>query len=271
MIILEKEEKEIINFLWSQEIYDIFYNNKTLIKEIIEKINNKKTIKEETKININKIFNKKEIIKKILKIKFKFYRKIKKNKNIRNKLIFVDGIGKSTFISIFIKLIEYEEILIYDLKDDIKTIIGQKQNINKIKFINKKIEEDILKNKNKFNLIIFENNDLEINSKNEIIKKADEIILLIEPNLLGIKKAKYILEKYINEINISKNKIKIIFNKITPFSISEIILNQLFSDFKIIGKINLSHKYDLAINCNLKQIDKEIKKEYLKIIKKIGG
>ena len=115
--------------------------------------------------------------------------------------------------------------------------------------------------------MLFENKNL----KEEIIKKSDEIILLIEPNLLGIKKAKEILEIYINKINIPKNKIKIIFNKITPFSISNLILEQVFSDFKIIGKINFNYKYDLAINCNLKQIDKEIKKEYLKIIKRLGG
>ena len=91
MMILEKEEKEIINFLWSQEIYDIFYNNKTLIKEIIEKINNKKF--EQKEINIRKIFNKKIILKTFKKIKIKFYRKIKKikNKNINNKLIILEG------------------------------------------------------------------------------------------------------------------------------------------------------------------------------------
>jgi len=93
MIILENEEKEIIKFLWSQEIYDIFYNNKTLIKEIIEKINNKKCLNKETEIKNKKIFNGKEIIKKLKKIKIKYYRKIKKNKNttISNKIIFIEG------------------------------------------------------------------------------------------------------------------------------------------------------------------------------------
>lgn len=181
--------------------------------------------------------------------------------------------GKSTFISIFIKLIKYREILIYDLKNDVKTIISPKEMLNKFKILNKNIElKEILKNKNKYNLIILENNNYLGNElKKEILKNTDEIIMLIEPNLLGIKKAKEILERYINEINISKNKIKIIFNKITPFSISNLILEQLFSDFKIIGKINFNYKYDLAINCNLKQIDNEIKKEYLKIINKLGG
>lgn len=92
-MILEKEEKEIINFLWSQEIYDIFYNNKTLIKEIIEKINNKKYLNKNIKKNNKKIFNNKKIIKAIRKFKIKYYRKIRKNQNkkINNKLIFIEG------------------------------------------------------------------------------------------------------------------------------------------------------------------------------------
>lgn len=178
--------------------------------------------------------------------------------------------GKSIFISIFVKLINCRNVLIYDFKKDVKTIIGLKENLNKIRFFYNVKYEDILINKNKYNLIVFENNNyLENNLKKEILKSADEIILLIEPNLLGIKKSKEILEKNINEFNISKNKIKIIFNKITPFSISDLILKQLFSDFKIIGKIKFNYKYDLAINCNLKQINNEIKNEYFKIIKNI--
>ena len=86
-MILEKEEREIINFLWSQEIYDIFYNNKTLIKEIIEKINNEKYFYK----NKKNIFNNKKIIKKIRKFKLKYCRKMRKPININNKLIFVEG------------------------------------------------------------------------------------------------------------------------------------------------------------------------------------
>lgn len=92
-MILEKEEKEIINFLWSEQIYDIFYNNKTLIKEIIEKINNKKYIDKKENKNSKKVFNKEIIIKTIRKFKIKYYRKIRKiqNKNINKKLIFLEG------------------------------------------------------------------------------------------------------------------------------------------------------------------------------------
>jgi len=277
MMILEKEEREIINFLWSQEIYDIFYNNKTLIKEIIEKINNKKPLNKSKKINDIKIFNKK-VIKLVKKLKLKYYRKKQKiiNKNIKNKLIYVEGsngVGKSIFICILVKLINCERILIYDLKNDVKTIIKSKDTNNKINFISKNFKcEDFFNNKDKYNLIIFENsNYIENDVKKEILKKSDEIILLVEANLLGIKKSKEILEQDINKFNISKNKIKIIFNKIMPFSINDLILNQLFSDFEIIGKLKFNYKYDLIINYNLKTIDNEIKKEYLKIIKKIGG
>ena len=60
-----------------------------------------------------------------------------------------------------------------------------------------------------------------------------------------------------------------VFNKININSINNKILNNLFSDFNILGKINFSDKYNLIINNNLKILNKKINKEYINIIKKM--
>ena len=50
-------------------------------------------------------------------------------------------------------------------------------------------------------------------------------------------------------------------------SIDEDIIKKIFKNKKIIGKIKYSKKYNLFINCNIKEIVN--KKEFLKIIKNI--
>ena len=87
--------------------------------------------------------------------------------------------------------------------------------------------------------------------------------------MIELNKTKKILEKYINKWKIKKEKIKVVFNKININSINSKILKNLFSDFKILGKINFSNKYNLIINNNLKILNKKINKEYLRIIKKL--
>lgn len=78
IIILEKEDKKIKDFIISKGIYNIYYNNKITFSEILEKINeiknnkiiNNKTNKIEKKININKIrINTNKIKNNINKIK----------------------------------------------------------------------------------------------------------------------------------------------------------------------------------------------------------
>ena len=129
----------------------------------------------------------------------------------------------------------------------------------------KKIVEGKLKNYEKIIM------DTSNNSFEEIEKTADIYIFLIEPNITEINKSKKILEKYIYEYNIPKNKIKIIFNKINKYSIDYNILKNIFSEYRIIGKLKLNIKYNYLINKNIKIIDEEIKLDFLKIISKIKG
>ena len=73
----------------------------------------------------------------------------------------------------------------------------------------------------------------------------------------------------INKWKINKKYIKIIFNKINMFSINIEILNQIFSNFKIVGKLESNEYYNYLINNNLKIIKNSIKDNYKKISKKI--
>ena len=64
------------------------------------------------------------------------------------------------------------------------------------------------------------------------------------------------LEIFLEDFNIDVDKIKIVFNKVNKYQIAEAVLEELFSDFEIIGKINYDEKYNLLINKNMcKNID----------------
>ena len=303
IIILEEQDIELENFLNAKRIVDIFYNNKNTINELIKNINekflseNKNEINEEIKILkqllleknkknklknkiknsklINKLFNKKNI----KKIKSK---NIKEKLNNNNLICVVgsSGVGKSIFCCAFSKIIKNKKILIIDfdnINSSINSFFGIKKEKNKITKINKNIDliavKNIEKNKlffekyyKKYNLIICDIN-LEKNKNLEILLKSNLIIFISEANLIGIEKSKNLLNKYLEKINYEK--INIILNKINFNSIDEKILKNIFSEFNILGKIKLNKNYDLAINSNLKIINKKIKNDYLKIINKI--
>jgi len=130
------------------------------------------------------------------------------------------------------------------------------------------IKEIIEKLKEKYNLIII---DTSSNCKNEYTKKVfyncDNIIFLLEPNIIGIKKGKDLLEIFESDWKIPTSKIKLIINKSNIYQISEEIINELFPNIELIGKMNYNDCYNLMINRNIDK--KEINKEYKRIYKKI--
>lgn len=291
IIILEKENEELISFLNSKNIFDIFYNNKIKIEELINLnlIKNKNNEKNKNLIN-KKIINKKLKYKKIINkiINFKKIKTYKKNNNKNNKIINIigpPGSGKTIFTIIFSLLIKNKKILIIDLDENkiISKILGIKNDKNFL--------EEIQYNKHIFVLNLNKKICTEKEAKNiffEKIKKFDKIILdysgdklefpkekgdlyicLTEPNFIQINKTKEILESYIFKYNMDPNKIKLIFNKHNFYSIDMNLLKNIFYKFNIIGKIKLNNKYNLIINKNIKIIDKEIKKDFFNIIKKI--
>lgn len=89
-----------------------------------------------------------------------------------------------------------------------------------------------------------------------------------ECNLLGIKKLNNLINKNTKEIK--KEKINIIFNKYNLNSIDYEILNKTFKNIKILGKINYNNKIEKIINTGKIIKINSIKKDLLKIIKKIN-
>ncbi len=326
--ILKEKNEEIKNYLISKGIFNVFYNNELTIEELIKKINEKNNIKKEIEINeeikqlkkiileknnkkINlKIFNNNKIknIKNNLNnyIKNKKINKEKNNKKIIS-VIGTGGIGKSSFCTIFAKILKNKKILIIDfdiLNSSINSIFGIKKYYKKNKLNEEKININNLINKvnksidilcgtkilvdenynktkeefpiqlnelkNKYDLIIIDNSsECFFEYTKEILKLSDLVLFLVEPNLIELKKSRNLLDIYINKWNIKKEKINIIFNKININSIDDKILKLLFSDFKILGKIKININYNLIINKNIKIINKKIKNDYKKKIKKL--
>ena len=272
-----------------------------LLKEIILE-NNKKIEQNKKEKKINKILSilKEEKIKiiknsKINNIK-KFKNKINKTQNKIISVVGIPGVGKSIFISLFSKNIKHKKILIIDFDiynksldlifgyntkvQEEKPIIKINNNIDllskiEIFFKESYIEKNKIKNildsfSKKYDLIIIDNtSEYSCEHTKEILKNSDSIIFLSDANLIELNKTKKLLEKYINKWKIEKERINVVFNKININSINNKILNNLFSDFNILGKINFSNKYNLIINNNLKILNKKINKEYINIIKKM--
>ena len=275
-----------------------------ILKEIILQNNKKNREKNE---KLNKIINK--IKKEFISIKIMKNKKINKLKFIKNKInkrtsknkiisaVGTSGVGKSIFLSLLSKNIKNKKILIIDFdiyNKSLDLIFGynatmqKEKNIIKINnnidllskieiffeenYIEKNKIKNILNNfSSKYDLIIVDNaSEYSCENTEEILKMSDSIIFLTDANLIELNKTKKLLEKYINKWKIEKEKINIVFNKININSINNKILENLFSDFNILGKINFNNKYNLIINNNLKMINRKIKKEYLNIIKKIN-
>lgn len=151
-----------------------------------------------------------------------------------------------------------------DLISGINLLFDSKYKINNIQFNN--LFNDV---KKFYDVIIIDtSSECFFNYTKDIIKKSNINIFIVEPNLLEIQKSKNILKIYKEEWNIDNNKINILFNKFNKNSIDINILKIIFSEYNIIGKIDINNKYNLIINKNANKINKNIKKEYLKIIEK---
>lgn len=230
-------------------------------------------------------------------------------KNIRkctSKIIAVSGasgIGKSTFSTFLAKNVENKgmKTLLVDFdieQNQIRTILKIKKqpkyvdhikdmiiNVdknldvlchldflfpskNEIDFF--KIQEILNQLKEEYNLIIIDTSSrLENEYTKRIFYNSNEIIFLLEPNILGVKKSENMLEIFENDWKIDSSKIKIILNKANMYQISDDIIEEIFPNIKLLGKMKYMDSYNLMINKNIDK--KEIKKEYEKIYKKIYG
>ncbi len=185
IIILEKENKELESFLYSKKIFNIFYNNKVEIIDIIKILKNKKinNIKIEQDIEIIKdiILNDSNINKQINKIKIN--NETKKSLKSNNKMICVlgsSGVGKSIFSVCFSNYLKSKKnkILIIDfdiLNNSIHTILGINKYSKKVK---EKVKEKDLNNYNINieDLIISVNKNVDLLTGIDILFNSDEDI-----------------------------------------------------------------------------------------------
>lgn len=302
ILLLEKKEKEIEKKLKEQKIKNVLYIDNVKINDIIKILKNKK-INNKTKIP------QEENIKNEINRKIKINNNIKKQIKTECKVISVlgsNGVGKSIYSVCMSNYLNNKKnkILIIDfdiLNNSIHTILGiskynKKKNnkriindciINVDNNISVLTGENIIKKykkninyivklleilKEKYDYIIIDTSAecfFDINKTS--INKSDINIFLLEANLLEITKATKLLEIYNKNWNIDERKIKIVINKYNKNAISMNIIKKLFSDYEIIGKLEMSNIYNNIINKNNKIIFKNYKNnnEYKKINEKI--
>ena len=228
---------------------------------------------------------------------------VEKTKN-SSKIIAISGAngsGKSTFSTFFAKNVENENLktllIDFDLEDSqIRTLLkikkypqncgdlenmifnvkknldvicyldGMFENKNQIDFF--KIQELFKKVKEEYDLIIIDTSSKLYNEYTKrIFYNSDKIIFLLEPNILGIKKSKTLLEVFENDWKISNKKIKLILNKTGIYQVSDKIIQEIFPEYELLGKMKYNDAYNLMINKNIQK--REIKMEYENILKKI--
>ena len=294
--VLEKENNYSKNI--EEEIETI---KKLILQNKTETKNNTKKIKQQIDKIINKFVRKKEQKNYIVSNKiFTVSGTSGSGKSIVSSLLAVNI--KSSKDKVL--LIDFDI-----LNNDIHTIFGKKmlpqKTSKKIKLNNQEINLKNIKIKINKNLdlicatkLLFENEKINLNQLNIILEKlkkeysiilidtssecffdyqklllekSNQIIFLTDTNLLEIKKSINLLKIYLKEWQIDDNKVSIIFNKYGKDSIDEKILENIFKDFYILGKLNLNAKYNQIINKNMKKIilNKKIEKEYKEIIQKI--
>lgn len=141
---------------------------------------------------------------------------------------------------------------------------------SKLNFI--KIQEILNTVKEKYDTIIIDtSSECFFDITKNIIQLSTKNIFVTETNVLEIKKAKELLNIYINEWKIKKEKFNILFNKYDKDCIDFDLLKCIFCEFNIVGFLKYNTKYNKLINKNIKNnfCDKKIRSEYIKINNKI--
>ena len=297
IVFLKDKNDNIENYLNSKQIYKIYY-----LDEIDYFINNFISNLKNSNLDINKqindfknlIFLSKDNISNKLNNDLKFEDIFYEKENC--KIIAVSGyfgVGKSIISSIianYLSLKNKKTLLIdFDIfNNSINTIfkninnnfdiIPYNKNLNIFCGIEKKIninnKAEIYKIKQILNdlkkeydfLIIDTTSKIELEYIKLILNLADKILFLVEPNISEIKKSNSLLEIFIKDFEIENDKIKILFNKVNKYKIVQGILEDIFSDFEIIGNLEYEEKYNLIINSGFRNI---VKREYEEIYKKI--
>ena len=166
-----------------------------------------------------------------------------------------------------LKEIKIEELIIkinskIDLVSGINLLFDSKYKIS-----SEKVKNILSKLKEKYEIIIIDtSSECFFDYTKELIKNSNLTIFILEANLLEIKKAKNLLNIYINNWEIPQESINILFNKYNENSIDISILKKIFSGFNILGKLSFNPQYNLIINKNnINKLNTILKNEHLKI------
>lgn len=260
---LKKQVDEKINILKKYNINNIFLNKEININKLISIIENKNYI------NSNENYSNDN------KFKFIIKNKITKNKISldKNKIITINGKSGSGKTLITIMLAKYLEklkkkILIIDYNKNIKMILGIKNRNTKY---TSKIDignyNDLINKKYNYDIVIIDvENKLTEKDKIEVLKNSDINIILLEPNLIGIKETRIIIDKIKKELNNISN-FYIIKNKVDKYCVDNEIIKRCFSEITIIGDIKYDSIYNNLINKNFNNTFINSKIKMLKIIK----
>ena len=206
-------------------------------------------------------------------------KKEKSNKKTNEKKLIISHAKHLEKIKYFLKK---EKMANYKIKNFIN--FGIKKLSKNLYFFCQLNEKLFIKNinyffykiKEKYNFIIFDLSKNNFNKLNEkILKNSDFNFLIMESDLLGIKEIKKLLEKYINEIEIEKEKIQVVINKKSRYSISKKVVSNCINSKNKIFEIRENKIYSIFFNhffttkylMKNKKVEKDMKK-FLNLVKK---
>ena len=260
-IILTIKKENKIN-IENKKIIKIFYKNNINLSYLknynsFENINNYIIKKNSTKIIA--FFGDDKVGKSMTILNMAYFLKYKKNK-----ILIIELNDKNIYFLLNNKINKKNKKIIVNYKKTENQILKNKINKtilrNKIKNIDENLDliskkkiinfNKIKKLENKYNYIFIKfnfNKNLEDNKKN--IEKFYNKIIIIRPNLIGIKNAKKIIEKH------KLKNAKIIINNYNKNSIDEKIIKNIFLNKKIIGKIKYNENYEKLINTKFKKFE----------------
>lgn len=227
-------------------------------------------------------------ILKTKKYSTKIYNKINKKNNeelfIKNKQKFINKHFKNELNK---KAINYYKSNIQKLAEDftIKTekgidfisgldLLFKRKDVFYVKEKEKVIKELFRNLKEKYDVILIDTGLQDEAKINEILfQESSKIVLLVEPNLLGIKEGKRDAEKCKRKYKINEQSLHIVVNKCDKNSVDSWILKSCFRCFGVTGKINYNKMSSTVNQNNDKFVFENLKKKeinnYKKIVKRL--
>lgn len=99
--------------------------------------------------------------------------------------------------------------------------------------------------KEKYDFIVIDtSSNVFLDSTKWALQQATKVFFVTENNYLSMKKSAQLIEVYTNNWKIWKNKINIIINKFRKTGIEVEVVQKIFSDYKVIGKIKNEEEND---------------------------